>query len=97
MTSQTRFPRDFFEIELPKLLELTDTYKNLPVISIGLCDGSHLELRDFKVTPDGLLVTGSAEEQLVPYPSILSLQVMPQALKQTLARKGWPQINVLSL
>jgi hypothetical protein len=93
MTLQPQFPRHFFENELPKLLELTDTRGNLPVISIGLFDGGHFELKEFKIADDGLLVRVSSEEKLVPYLSILSLQVMPRSFKQRLATVGWPQIS----
>jgi len=97
MTLPPQFPRHFFENELPKLQELTDIRGNRPVISIRLFDGDHLELKEFKIVDDGLLVRVCSEERLVPYPAILSLQVMPRSFKQRLATVGWPQISGLPL
>lgn len=97
MNSTPQFSRCFFENDFPKLLELTDSRGNLPVISIGLFDGALLELREFKIADDGLLVIVSSEEKLVPYSSILSLQVMPRAFKQRMATRSWPQISTLNL
>jgi len=97
ITLTPQFPRRFFENELPKLQDLTDTRGNRPVISIGLLDGGQLELKEFRIADEGLLVRVCSEEKLVPYPSISSLQVMPRSFMQRLATVEWPHIRGLSL
>ena len=82
MSAKPRFPRRFFENDLPKLLKLTDSEGNLPVISIGLPEGKRLDLKEFEITEEGLLVRVSSEAYLISYHSILSLQVMPRSFKQ---------------
>ena len=97
MTSLPQFRRHFFEHELPKLLKLTDTYGNLPIISLGLLDGGRVELEKFEIADEGLFVRASTGEQLVTYLSIRSLQVMPRSFKRRLANKDWPRINCIPL
>jgi hypothetical protein len=90
MSTKPRFPRRFFENDLPKLLKLTDSEGNLPVISIVLPEGKRLDLKEFEVTEDGLLVRVSSEAYLISYQSILSLQVMPRSFKQQFSSRNWP-------
>jgi hypothetical protein len=81
MSPKPKFPRKFFDHELPKLLKLTDNRGNLPLISIALPEGKRLELTEFEVMDGGLLVKASLEEYLVSYSSIFSLHVMPRSFK----------------
>jgi hypothetical protein len=83
MISRPLFPKRFFEKEYPKLLKLTDSQGRLPVISIVLPEGKRMDLRQFEITDDGLLVNLSSGHFLISYASILSLQVMSQSFKKT--------------
>jgi hypothetical protein len=60
------------------------------VISIVLPEGKRLDLKEFEVTEDGLLVRVSSEAYLISYQSILSLQVMPRSFKQQFSSRNWP-------
>jgi hypothetical protein len=82
MQRKPMFTRKFFEAEYPKLLKLTDSEGNQPDIVMMLAEGNRLDLREFQVTEEGILIRISSDRYLISYESILSIQVVPHSLRR---------------
>lgn len=85
MKKRPVFSKRFFELEYPKLLKLTDSDGNQPTVVVALREGTRIPLREFQLTDEGLLVNVSSGEYLISYDSIVSVQVVPQALRKVLS------------
>jgi hypothetical protein len=90
MKKRPVFSKRFFELEYPKLLKLTDSDGNQPTVVMVLREGSRIPLREFQLTDEGLLVNVSSGEYLISYDSIVSVQVVPQALRRVLSKPDPP-------
>jgi hypothetical protein len=84
MKREPAFSKRFFELEYPKLLKLTDSQGNQPCIVMVLREGSRIPLRQFEPAEGGVRVNLSSGEYLIAYNFILSVQVIPQALRRVL-------------
>jgi hypothetical protein len=78
------FSKRFFELEYPKLLKLTDFDGNQPTVVMVVREGTRIPLKQFQLTEGGLRINVSSGEYLISYDSIVSVQVIPQALKKVL-------------
>ena|SRR2546426_565101 len=78
------FSKRFFELEYPKLLKLTDSDGNQPTVVMVVREGTRISLKQFQLTEGGLRINVSSGEYLISYDSIVSVQVIPQALKKVL-------------
>jgi hypothetical protein len=85
MKTKPVFSKRFFELEYPKLLKLTDSDGNQPCVVIVLGEGTRIPLRQFELAEGGVRVNVSSGEYLISYDSIVSVQVIPQALRKILS------------
>ncbi len=76
------FSKRFFERDYPKLVKLTDSEGNQPAVVVILCGGTRLPLKDFELTDKGLFINISSDRYLIAYTAIMSVQVMPLALRK---------------
>ncbi|MBM3802477.1 MAG: hypothetical protein FJW26_09245 [Acidimicrobiia bacterium] len=84
MPSTRHFSKAYFEHDFPRLQKLVDR-KGRPLSVILTLEGGHrIELRDFKLTLVGLVVTLSSGEYSIPFQTIQSVQFVPQAKKSLL-------------
>jgi hypothetical protein len=90
MKKKPVFSKRFFELEYPKLLKLTDCDGNQPTVVMVLREGTRIPLKQFQLTEGGLRVNVSSGEYLISYDSIVSVQVIPQALRKVLSNPDAP-------
>jgi hypothetical protein len=87
------FSKRFFERDYPKLLKLTDSEGNQPAVVVILCQGMRIPLKEFELTDEGLFVNISSEKYLITYSAIMSVQVMPQALRKIATNSEFSRIH----
>jgi len=87
------FSKKFFELDYPKLLRLTDSEGNQPVVVMVLCEGTRMPLKEFELGQEGLMVTLSSGKYFVGYDAIMSVQVMPQALRRVAGTPESPRMR----
>jgi len=87
------FSKKFFELDYPKLLRLTDSEGNQPVVVMVLCEGTRMPLKEFELAQEGLMVTLSSGKYFVGYDAIMSVQVMPQALRRVAGTPESPRMR----
>ena len=66
------------------MLKLTDSDGNQPTVVMVVREGTRISLKQFQLTEGGLRINVSSGEYLISYDSIVSVQVIPQALKKVL-------------
>jgi hypothetical protein len=78
----SRFSKNYFEDEFPKLQKLVNRNGQQPCVILTVEDGQRLELRDFSLTSTRLVVENQFGQYSIPFHSIRSIQFVPQNHKR---------------